>query len=179
MTPGAENSECYVTTDAVNGIKYRVRPPQTIRIKRSNDDLIVKCQAPGNREKTLRVPRSVHSAAALNITNGIVPGVVYDHFSGALYRYPKEISVDFTGIEPKISDFPAYEALDTIDPETINTEDMGPKSAEILSDYNRAPVPPAAKIDDEEDFSPAIDIKPYNGAKDGLRGRVNGTYLNN
>ena len=46
LTPGAEGAICNVYIEKLH---YRFRPPQTVSISKSRQDMVVDCVAPGNR----------------------------------------------------------------------------------------------------------------------------------
>lgn len=112
-TPGARNAWCFLETPEH---RYKTYPPQTVRITKTQYDLTVNCKAPGGREKTVVVPRMTDTRSLLNFTNGLFPGMYYDHESGAVYGYPSEVAVDFSDIAASYETLPAYHSLDTVPP---------------------------------------------------------------
>lgn len=117
-TPGTENAHCYL--DNKIG-RYQIYSNQTIKIQRNDEDLKVTCYAPGNRRVETKIDRDLNAWTIANITNGIIPGVSYDHFSGAMYDYPRTISVDFgsasTGFPmPSYTSAPASQGIENYDP---------------------------------------------------------------
>ncbi len=134
-TTGAENAICLVQTGA-SGMKYQVRPPQTIWIKKSSDDMNVVCEAPGNRTATTHVESSTAGKTYLNIFN-LGFGAGYDGESGAMFKYPEKVVIDFTGVMPQAEALPAYHNLDGLDPKHEGTiEDLGPDQPAMKSDAN-------------------------------------------
>ena len=110
-TPGAENAKC--TLENKNQ-KYIAYTGQTLTIMKSPDDLVVRCMAPGNRNKTVLVKREVNKWVVYNVANGFVLGAAYDYFSRGAFDYPNLVTVDFTS-EPVIAyDPPNYESIDMI-----------------------------------------------------------------
>lgn len=133
-TPGAVGALCDIRI-GVNGLRYIVRPPQTVWIKKSARDMTVTCQAPGNRIVTETVESEAAPSTLLNIGNGALPGAVYDAESGAMFKYPELISIDFVGVMPVANAMPDYHNLDALDPQNEATiENMGPDSPALAAD---------------------------------------------
>lgn len=116
------------------GLKYQVRPPQTIVLSNSRKDMELTCQAAGNRVKHMTVPSTLSGWTAANVTNGIVPGVAWDAASGAWYKFPEVIIIDFSDSVATMDALPSYEALDAVDPRLATTEDLGPSTAKLPGD---------------------------------------------
>lgn len=131
---GATDVECKVFT---KDFSYVVHPPQTITLKKTERDLNVHCFASGNREKKLLVEATLSPWTFGNIVDGVVPGGVYDFYSGGMFRYPQTVVVDFTDTVATVSSLPVYEAPDAIDPRIVGLEDVGPKSFAIPEDETR------------------------------------------
>lgn len=129
-TPGATEAECHL----INGVKYRAVTGETLRIMRSHRDLVVDCYASGNRHKQIVVESSFNDWGYANVTNGVVPGVAYDHFSGGLYTYPPIITVDFVGIPTPGYETPSYHNKDLPNPYKQSIEDMGANTPAIPQD---------------------------------------------
>jgi len=122
LTPGTGEAEC--TLD--NGLnKYKTHGGSTIRVMRSDRDMIVQCYAVGNREQTVVTASKVNPWTAGNVVTGIIPGVAYDHFSGAMYAYPSVITVDFSGMRANGFSLPAYHNKDAPNPYHKGTEFYG------------------------------------------------------
>lgn len=137
-TPSAENAVCEVRT-GVNELVYRVRPPQTVWVKKSRKDMKIICEAPGNRIAEQTVKSTLSSTTFGNVANGILPGVVYDGESGAMFKYPDLIQIDFAGITAKMNPMPDYHNLDGLQP-VNEVEDYGPsvpKGAGDLAEKTR------------------------------------------
>jgi len=66
---------------------------------------------PGNRKKTITVAVLASESMFYNVFNGLVPGLLYDHNSGAMFKYPDLIEVDFTDVPSKVRPLPAYQRL--------------------------------------------------------------------
>ncbi len=113
------------------GLKYNVRPPQTITLTNSRRDMEVTCMAAGNRIKTLTVPSSLNGWTVTNVTNGIIPGASYDAASGAMFKFPDVVVIDFSDTVATMDKLPDYEALDGLDPRVAGTETLGPDSPKL------------------------------------------------
>lgn len=133
-TPGASESECHLT----NGRKYRLRGGETIRIQRSERDLVIDCYGVGNRYKQVIIPSSLNEWGIANVSNAVIPGVTYDHLSGALYAYPVAVSIDFTGTPAHGFEVPVYHNVDALNPYTQPIERYG-ASKNALPGDNTAP----------------------------------------
>lgn len=107
-TPGAAGGYCYLER---SGLKYKTFPPQTIKITNNNEDLTVNCTMPGNRRKTITVAVLAGESVFYNVMNGIIPGLAYDYKSGAMFKYPDVITVDFTDVPSKVRPLPDYQRL--------------------------------------------------------------------
>lgn len=130
-TVGAVDAVCEVN-QGVNDFQYQVRPPQTIWIKKSRRNLTVECDAPGNRKVTKIVETDLAATTFLNVFNGLVPGAAYDAESGAFFKYPDKIVIDFTTEMAKPNPLPSYHNLDTLDPDReASVENMGPDNPEM------------------------------------------------
>ncbi len=126
VTPGAHNSVCYVY---VGGLKYKFRPPQTVKIGKSEDTLVVNCLAPGNRRKSVEVEPDIE---AITLLGG--PGVAWDYLSDALFVYPELIEVDFTGIPATAMPLPAHNNPDIKQPEEYYLEEFSPGQPRMNAD---------------------------------------------
>ncbi len=138
-TPGAQDAICHIMVD---GILYKTYPPQTLRIQKSEEPLEVDCMAPGNRDQSVTVKPTVNQSVFYNITNGIVPGVLWDHETGAMFRYPETIVVDFAGTTPVPFPMPQHYNSDIPSPEGYDAEHIVPGMPKLPSDrYNKGSVP--------------------------------------
>ncbi|MAM33619.1 MAG: hypothetical protein CMH28_00930 [Micavibrio sp.] len=135
LTPGTEDAMCMLKRP---GLVYKVFPPETITINKNEEDMVVHCMAQGNRDKILIVEPQVSSTAMANLSNGVVPGVLYDYHSGALYKYPDVIAVDFTGTYGMGYDYPPHMNADVAKATLHSLEDMGPDSPSIPQDLINA-----------------------------------------
>lgn len=122
-TPGAEDSMCIMERA---GLKQRVWPPQTVRVTKNSDIMTVHCVAPGNRARTVSIEPEIAHSMWLNVTNGFVPGFFYDHDSGALFKFPEVVIVDFRGIPATPTPLPAYQRLLQENPMLADVEEFRP-----------------------------------------------------
>lgn len=122
-TPGARNAACFV--DA-GGIRYRVNPPQTVNITKSQDDMIVDCTAPGNRRQKQVIKARSSGYAYADAALGGPPALAWDYFSESVFSYPDVITVDFTSIPVKPEAMPAQNAPDIRQPEEYLKEEILP-----------------------------------------------------
>ncbi len=136
VTPGAHDALCYVY---VNKLKYKFRPPQTITISKSEDDLIIDCLAPGNRRQKLVIaPEYADTALGNMVTLGA--GLAWDYASGALFKYPDVVEVDFTEILPKAMRLPAHNNPDIKQPEEYDLEEFRPGQMRLNDDKYISPI---------------------------------------
>lgn len=130
-TPGAHDAICYAY---VNGFRYRFKPPQTMNVGKSKEDLIVECHAPGNRQRTVVIEPTLSDSAKQNIFTGVVPGMAWDSASGALYAYPDTVYVDFTNMPTSPEALPAQNNPDIRQPEEYDLEEFRSKQPRLNSD---------------------------------------------
>lgn len=132
-TPGASNAHCILENQ---DMKYVAFSNQKIEMMNSPHDLIVRCQAEGNREQTVLVKRDVDEWVIANVANGFVPGAAYDYFSRGAFTYPETITVSFIGVPVKPYPLPKYMAKDVI-PNAQNSqiEYMGP--GQMITESNK------------------------------------------
>ncbi|MGB0719249.1 MAG: hypothetical protein ACPGRX_02180 [Bdellovibrionales bacterium] len=135
-TPGANGAVCYLY---VEGLRYEMYPPQTRTIFKSKDDLVVDCLAPGNRRKTVYIESAISENAPLNIGTGGA-GAVYDFASGAMFKYPAIIEVDFTHAAVRPEPLPAQNQPDIRQPEDYPLEEFLPSAPRLNSDRSKTPV---------------------------------------
>ncbi|HNQ92772.1 MAG TPA: hypothetical protein PKI93_07570 [Alphaproteobacteria bacterium] len=133
-TTGAVDAVCEVRTGANDRI-YKIRPPETIWVNKSVKDMTVTCNAPGNRTVTKTVEAEIAATTFLNPVTGLVPGALYDGSSGAMFKYPETIDVDFSGVMASMSPMPSYHNLDGLDPDRVaGVEDYGPDTPKAADD---------------------------------------------
>jgi len=156
-TPGAEHAMCRLNT---GGNLYDAYTGQTIRVRRSPQNMIINCVASGNREKTVSMEWSGNEWGFLNVSNGVVPGVTYDILSGAAFEYPNELVVDFRDVPVRAYDLPEYHDRDLS--EFNNGEYMGATTVGLPKD-NRPPSDMPLKENTFENFQPAQEVAPVSG----------------
>lgn len=140
-TPGASNARCLIENV---DMKYIAYTDETIQIMKSPHDLVVRCQAPGNREQTVHVKRGVNEWIFANVANGFVPGAAYDYLSRGAFDYPDTITVSFVGSPIKGYPLPAYHNKDMRHNNDYNKiEYMGPST--ILTNETRHKKPEGLK----------------------------------
>lgn len=133
-TPGAEGAMCYLKRP---GMLQKVYPPQTVRLTKTSDDMEVRCLALGNREKTVMVEAMMSSNVMLNISNGFILGALYDYDTGALFKYPEVVRVDFTGTEANAMPLPDYHKMLLKNPMLQDMEEFRPGKSALQRDrYN-------------------------------------------
>lgn len=132
-TPGAENARCVIENQ---DMKYIVRTDETVEIMKSPHDLVVRCQAPGNREKTVLVKRTLNEWLFVNVANGFVPGAAYDYFSRGMFDYPPVFTVSFVGVPVTSYPLPQHHTSDLdANHQNNHIEYMGP--GEKITDETR------------------------------------------
>lgn len=119
-------------------LKYSIQPPQTITLKKSRRDLILDCTAAGNRNKKFLLASEASGWTLTNIGNGIIPGTAYDAETGAMFKYPERVVLDFTDTVAAMDALPGYEAADALDPALADMENLGSNSAKLPSDASRS-----------------------------------------
>ena len=135
-TPGAHGAYCDVY---IEKLRYRVKPPQVINVFKSQDGMTVDCKAPGNRRIIEKVESKVEKSTAWNASN-VGVGVPWDYASGAMFRYPDVIKVDFTRIPVSDPPLPAQNNPDIRQPEEYDLEQFSPGSPRLNSDKTAPPV---------------------------------------
>lgn len=136
-TPGAEGAMCYLKRP---GMLQKVYPPQTVRLTKTSDDIEVRCLALGNREKTIMVEAMMSSNVMLNISNGFILGALYDYDTGALFKYPEVVRVDFTGTEVSAMPLPDYQKMLLKNPMLQDMEEFRPGKSALQRDRYNEPV---------------------------------------
>jgi hypothetical protein len=130
LTPGAQNAECDVFVD---GLRFRVSPPETINLPKGYQDLVVDCKAPGNRRKKIYIKPQISETSHLNLATAGV-GYVWDHVSGAMYKYPLVVEVNFTDTPVTEMPLPAQNNPDIRQPEDYPLEEFKPGSPILNED---------------------------------------------
>jgi len=134
-TPGAVDAVCYMYVD---GVRYRMHPPQTTSIARTEADLVVDCLAPGNRRKEVVIePKYAEKSVGNVVTAGA--GLAWDYASGALYQYPDVAEVSFIGMPVGPALIPAQNNPDIRQPETYRLEEFRPAQPRMNEDKDVMP----------------------------------------
>lgn len=135
-TPGANGATCAVNAD---GVLYRVNAPGNVFLTKNSADLIVDCSAPGNRRREVVVSPQVSQAFYWNAPLMPVAGA-WDYASGAMFKYPDRIAVDFTGMDIKSAGLPAHNSPDIKQPEEYLREEYGASMPVLNADQSAEPV---------------------------------------
>lgn len=130
-TPGAQNAECNVY---VEKLRYKFYTPETRKIFRSKEDLIIDCLAPGGRRKKVVIKPKIAQPTNWNFINGVVPGMGWDYASQAMFEYPSVVEVDFTHSHYKDQKAPAHNSSDVRQPEDYDLEEFLPSQPRLNSD---------------------------------------------
>ncbi len=137
LTPGAEDTVCYVY---VEGLRYKVHPPETVNISKSNQDLIVDCLAPQNRRRKVVIEPTLSDHEYLNAANAGA-GAVWDYAANAMFTYPSVIEVDFTSARTSPESMPAQNNPDIKQPEEYLLEEFRPGLPALNSDRGTTQTP--------------------------------------
>lgn len=136
-TPGTEGAMCYLKRP---GMLQKVYPPQTVRLQKTSDDIEVRCLAMGNREKTVVVESMMSDSVMLNISNGFILGALYDYDTGALFKYPELVKVDFSAMKPRAMPMPDYHKMLAKNPALLDMEEFRPGQPALQRDRYNEPV---------------------------------------
>lgn len=136
LTPGAAGANCIMVTG--DKYRYRVTPPQTVKVQRSVDPLEIDCRAPGNRLAKASAEAKINRSFYTNIITGVIPGVFVDTQTGAAFQYPEQIVVDFTGVPVRPMPLPSYQyVLDNAPPDSTGVESFEPGKSLLRSDIGQ------------------------------------------
>ncbi len=144
VSPNAQGAKCFVMVDKR---KYQVSPPQTINIKKSPKDMIVSCDAPGNRHVEITVPAKFETRAIW----GTPAGMAWDYASQSLHYYPDLIAIDFSQEEVTPNVLPMHNNDDVIQPEEHNLEELLPTQPMLNKDKNHVHTPLKRKGGEDEE----------------------------
>ncbi|MCK5284833.1 MAG: hypothetical protein KAJ86_04520 [Alphaproteobacteria bacterium] len=136
-TPGAHNATCHVY---VEGLKYKMNPPETINVFKSNKDMEIDCKAPGNRRRKVYITPIIEDSVYGNVITGILPGVAWDYASKSMFKYPSVIEVSFVGIKPRQEALPAQNNPDIKQPEEYDLEEFKSGYPRLNEDRYATPV---------------------------------------
>jgi hypothetical protein len=114
--------------------RYRAHAPGSVRIQKMNSPLYVRCAAPGNRELSQVLEPSIAATSLTNVANGLVPGMTWDYYSGAMYKYPDRVVMDFSNMPPKPYDEPDYQKVFKVNPDMYSMEEFRPGIPALQSD---------------------------------------------
>lgn len=131
-TPGAENAKCFLENQ---DFKYVAYSNETVEVMKSPHDMTVNCMAPGNRNKSIVVPRTIEKSAGQNAANGFLPGLTYDYLSRGIYDYPDEVVVSFSGVQAKSYGLPQHQSSDLAMDGSPQLESMGTSEALVPETY--------------------------------------------
>lgn len=137
-TPGAYDAVCDVYA---NKIRYKFYPPQTRKVTKSDEDLIIDCKAPGGRDRKVVIEPVISKVAPANAVNGLVPGTMWDYASGALFTYPEVVEVDFRNMLVKPMRPPTHNNPDIKQPEEYELEEFKAGSPRMNSDRYEKEIP--------------------------------------
>ena len=130
VTPGAYDAVCSVYVD---GLRYKVHPPQTLNLVNAKKNLHVDCMAPGNRRKEIYIEPKMAKSALWNMgTAGV--GFAVDYASEALFKYPDVIEVNFTDAPVTDQPLPAQNNPDIRQPEDYPLEEFSPAQPRLNAD---------------------------------------------
>ncbi len=144
VSPNAQDAKCFVV---VNKRKYQVFPPQTLNIKKSPKDMIVSCDAPGNRHVEITVPAKFETRAVW----GTPAGMAWDYASQSLHYYPDLIAIDFSQEEVTPNALPMHNNDDVMQPEEHDLEEFLPSQPMLNKDKEHAHTPLERKGDDVQE----------------------------
>ncbi len=144
---GTGEALCDITQ---TGRRYRAYAPSTIKIRKSRDPLNVRCFAPGNREKAVVLHSEVSDAIIGNVATGVLPGMSWDAASGAMYKYPDTVVMDFTMLPPQPYPLPDYQAVLNANPSLIGLEEFRPGRSALIRDMGTG-VPTMQKRPDDSE----------------------------
>lgn len=156
-TPGAYDAVCDVYA---NKIRYKFYPPQTRKVTKSDEDLIIDCKAPGNRDRKVVIEPVISKVAPANAANGLVPGTAWDYASGALFTYPEVVEVDFRNMPVREMPPPTHNNSDIKQPEEYMLEEFKAGSPRMNSDRLEKEVPLRRR---GESFSDEGESDQYSG----------------
>lgn len=69
----------------------------TLFVGKDKDDIIVVCEAPGHEQSTTKV---VSGATGAGVTGVLIDFGITDMITGAMYRYPEEVTISLTPTVP-------------------------------------------------------------------------------
>lgn len=130
-TPGAKNAKC---TMDINGFKYTVSPPQIVNVTKTKEKMVLTCSAPGNRQRVVFVEPIFSKFFVPGAIATVGAGGLWDYASGAAFRYPDIVEVDFSKTPVKPEALPDHNADDIRAPESYLLEEYLSKEPRLNSD---------------------------------------------
>ncbi len=86
-----QTTRCSLTREGDGEIGSISSKNNTLTVGKDKDDIVIKCNAPGYRQKTMRLVSSVSSAAVIG---GIFIDLgITDMITGAAFQYPSQTSI--------------------------------------------------------------------------------------
>ena len=85
-------AECRLTNN--NG-SWNLKSPGTASVRKSHDDLLVRCEIEERLPGTARVVSRMNAGMVGNVIFGGVVGVAIDHTRGTAYDYPTQVRITF------------------------------------------------------------------------------------
>lgn len=131
-TVGADDAFCNVQT-GTNDYRYDVRPPQSLWVQKSRKPMFVSCTAPGNRVQNVTVESEVAGTTFLNSLNAGLGGG-WDATSGAMYKYPDEVIIDFSVVPAQGQVLPSYMNYGALPAKDQGIEYLGPDEPSLPTD---------------------------------------------
>tara|TARA_R110001592_G_scaffold16881_14_gene71732 strand:- start:23135 stop:23818 length:684 start_codon:yes stop_codon:yes gene_type:complete len=92
LSSDVQDAKCLVSVD---NRTYHVRPPQTVSIKSSANDMKVKCTAEGSKDVELVIAAKNEKRAIW----GAPAGKAWNYTSESLNNYPDVVTIDFSRVE--------------------------------------------------------------------------------
>lgn len=148
-TPGTVGALCFIERP---GYKHRVWAPKTIRINKTKDPITVTCRAQGNREIVEVIEPTRPDTVYLNFANAFVPGALIDYETGAMFRFPEVITIDFTDMKPQKMPYPDYEYMLEKNPDLMGIEEFRPGTSALMRDKYYSPTPLRERMPPEDDI---------------------------
>lgn len=112
-TPGVAAAECILKTSKQ---QQRALTPDAVIIERSPYTMTVTCQKALYFDQVVTIEPTIAAwNSALNVVNGVIPGVAWDIASRSVYTYPDLISVEM------VPDLAAMEAARDVLKDPVST----------------------------------------------------------
>lgn len=112
-TPGVSAADCRLETSKQH---QRAITPSAVIIERSPYTMTVTCQKALYFDQVVKIEPTIGAwNSALNVVNGVIPGVTWDIASRSVYTYPDLISVEM------VPDLAAMEAARDVVKDPVST----------------------------------------------------------